>query len=304
MSSDSTQQDLQRAYELIKAGKKAEAEALLLPILKADESNANAWWLLSNAVSGPGETREALEQVLRLRPGDAKAQKMLDDLNRRHPADEFPMQEEFGDLGAAGSSIWGSELAEKPKRGRGELAVRKSSSGGSNPLLIVLAVVGVLALIGCGLCFILPTLGISLFGQQIAETILTAIPEDFMLTITAMPGGSFTQTGNLNLRGGIEYGQTVQGTIRGTDDDGWSFSGTAGDRVIIEVNATDDDLDPHVFLLDPSDKQIGYNDDIDFGTNRNSRIEVTLPATGTYTIRVGEIFDGSGSYELILRRGG
>jgi hypothetical protein len=56
-----------------------------------------------------------------------------------------------------------------------------------------------------------------------------------------------------------------------------------------------------VYLLDSSNSQLGYNDDS--GSNsRNSRLAVTLPANGTYTIRVSA-FGMGGGYELILRRG-
>ena len=72
MSSDSTRQQLQQAYEFIRSGRKSEAEAILLPILKANEDDANAWWLLANAVTSPDDIREALQNVLRLRPGQRR----------------------------------------------------------------------------------------------------------------------------------------------------------------------------------------------------------------------------------------
>jgi hypothetical protein len=299
MSADPTRQQLQRAYELIRAGKKAEAEAILLPILKADEDNANAWWLLANALNTPTEIREALENVLRLRPGDAKAQKMLDDLNARFPTDEFPMD---SDLGSSQTADWAADLSEKPKRGGPPVRVQKSG-GGTNPLVIILAVVGVLALIGCAVCFVLPTIGISIFGQQILNEVMTAAPElqEMFETITAMPGIGGQISGNTTQRGSIEYGQTVTGTIRGVDDESWTFNGNSGDRVTIELNAADDNLDPEIFLLDPSNRQIAYDDDS--GGDTNSEIVITLPGTGTYTIRASAFFGQGGAYELTLRRG-
>jgi hypothetical protein len=300
MSSDQTKQDLQRAYELIRDGKKAEAEALLMPILKADEENANAWWLLANAVREPADIREALGQVLRLRPGDAKAQKMLDDLNRRSPTDEFPLDD-------SSSMRIGDMMGEKPKRGgdMGDVIVTKpKGGGGTNPLLIVLAVVGVLALLACIVCVGLPLIGVSIFGGQVVEQLMTEMPEfqELALTITAMPGGAFT-SGNLIQRGTIEYGETVQGNVDETDDDGWTFQGSSGDRVIIELTARDSDLDTQLSLLDSSNRQIAENDDIDFPDNTNSRIDVTLSSSGAFTIRVSAFgFDG-GAYDLSLRRG-
>lgn len=84
-----TNQQLQQAYQLIRDGRKPEALQILLPIVRNDKGNADAWWLLANAVSDPVQARKALEQVLRLRPGDEKARRMLDRLNLGSTSD-FP----------------------------------------------------------------------------------------------------------------------------------------------------------------------------------------------------------------------
>jgi hypothetical protein len=299
MSEDATRRQLQQAYEMIRANRKVDAQAILMPILKADEDNANAWWLLANALTDPAEIREALENVLRLRPTDSKAQQMLDNLNARSPADEFPVGDTgFGGMSASDSSDWMSTLQEKPKRGQ-PVVVR--SGKGTNPLLIILAIVGALVVLGCAVCFVLPTIGISLFGAQIVEQAMTQMPElqEIIGTVTALSDGP-VMTGNLNARGSIEPGQTVRGTLGRLDDDGWTFQGRVGDRVTIELNATDDNLDPELYLFNPSNAQIAYDDD-GGRTGNNSLIVTTLQSDGTYTIRVSA-FARSGGYELTLSR--
>ncbi len=81
---------LLQAYNWIKEGKKAEAEALLIRILGNDEKNADAWWLLANALTDPAEQSEALDQLLEIRPGDEKAQKMLARLRLTPPSSPVP----------------------------------------------------------------------------------------------------------------------------------------------------------------------------------------------------------------------
>lgn len=81
---------LVQAYNWIKEGKKAEAEALLIRILGNDEKNADAWWLLANALTDPAEQAEALDQLLELRPNDEKAQKMLARLRLTPPTPPPP----------------------------------------------------------------------------------------------------------------------------------------------------------------------------------------------------------------------
>jgi hypothetical protein len=83
----STNDQLQQAYQLIRAGSRQEAVQILMSVLKADQSNADAWWLLANAVTDPSQQRRALNEVLKRRPGDEKATRMLNNLA---PAETFP----------------------------------------------------------------------------------------------------------------------------------------------------------------------------------------------------------------------
>ncbi|NDJ60869.1 MAG: tetratricopeptide repeat protein, partial [Chloroflexi bacterium] len=73
---------LQQAYALIKAGQKQEAAALLVPLIRTNPSNVDAWWLLANAVDDENQMGAALEQMLKLRPDDARARRKLARLNR------------------------------------------------------------------------------------------------------------------------------------------------------------------------------------------------------------------------------
>lgn len=73
----STDQQMQQAYQLIKQGRKEEAAALLVPIVRADNDNADAWWLLANAVGNADQAKRALQMVLRVRPDDDRARRML-----------------------------------------------------------------------------------------------------------------------------------------------------------------------------------------------------------------------------------
>jgi hypothetical protein len=85
------------------------------------------------------------------------------------------------------------------------------------------------------------------------------------------------------------------------DIDVYSFLGTAGNRVTIEIFSrrldlysqsagTDIFLDSFLELLNSGCSQLANNDDISFGDNVDSLIaDYTLPYTGTYYIRVSDI---------------
>lgn len=80
----------------------------------------------------------------------------------------------------------------------------------------------------------------------------------------------------------------TRGTLSATDailEDGsrydqYRFLGTRGQQVIIYLESQD--FDPYLILLDPQGRRIYENDDIS-RSDRNSRLTVTLPSTGTYT---------------------
>jgi hypothetical protein len=67
------QADLQRAQAHLKAGRKAQAKQLLMPLCRAHPDQLEAWWLLALAVDDPKEQHYALHQVLRLDPWHEQA---------------------------------------------------------------------------------------------------------------------------------------------------------------------------------------------------------------------------------------
>lgn len=85
----STSQQLQQAFQLIKAGNKTDAAKLLVPIVRNEPNNADAWWLLSNAVTNVEQQRRALEKVLSLRPDDDRARRKLAQVNGLPPPESI-----------------------------------------------------------------------------------------------------------------------------------------------------------------------------------------------------------------------
>jgi hypothetical protein len=80
------------------------------------------------------------------------------------------------------------------------------------------------------------------------------------------------------------------------EEDVFSFEGKAGERIVAEVIARrlDSPLDSVLALLDGTGKQLAFNDDFeDKGSglethHADSYIAATLPADGTYRVRIGD----------------
>lgn len=67
----------------------------------------------------------------------------------------------------------------------------------------------------------------------------------------------------------------------------------------VTIDLRSDDFDTVVRLVDADGNELAENDDIEFGEDRNSRLQLELPA-GTYTVVVDAFgFDG-GDYELAV----
>lgn len=77
----------------------------------------------------------------------------------------------------------------------------------------------------------------------------------------------------------------------------YTFDGTAGQVITVSLDSTE--FDPVLSLLDASESEIAFNDD--FGGTLNSKIIITIPADGTYTV-VAKSFSGQGGdYDLVVR---
>jgi hypothetical protein len=146
-------------------------------------------------------------------------------------------------------------------------------------------------------------------------------------------GGKFKATGPKALRTGdgteipqvlgcanatlpIAFGQTISGTLQSGDCtnpidnsfyDAYSFSGTAGQLIVINMKARPV-FDTYLYLMQPSETTLGdstvQNDDIADNDTDSRIFDFTLPATGTYTILANSFNVGAtGAYTLTLTTG-
>jgi hypothetical protein len=111
-----------------------------------------------------------------------------------------------------------------------------------------------------------------------------------------LDGAVASTSGNADIANAISitYGGAAQGRLSRGGDVRYAFSGSAGDQVVITMNAPS--FDTYLELYDANGRLIAENDDYD---GLNSQIDVTLPGNGTYTI-VARGFDTSASGSFIL----
>ncbi|MEQ8677182.1 MAG: hypothetical protein RLP44_09395 [Aggregatilineales bacterium] len=102
----------------------------------------------------------------------------------------------------------------------------------------------------------------------------------------------------------LTYGDTVTGEITNeTYEVPYTFEGTAGDIILVEMTMLEDGLDSYIQLKNASGEIIAFNDD--GGTGVNSVMgPFILPADGMYTIVATRFMQAEGSstgaYELTL----
>ena len=110
-----------------------------------------------------------------------------------------------------------------------------------------------------------------------------------------LPSAPAASGGQRTERGRLETGdrQLNSGEFR----DEFTFEGTAGQRVVIDLQS--DDFDTYLILRPPTGDQAS-NDDFD-GNSHRSRIEITLQESGTHRILVTSFAKGeTGAYVLEL----
>ncbi|MBI5931605.1 MAG: PPC domain-containing protein [Chloroflexi bacterium] len=132
-----------------------------------------------------------------------------------------------------------------------------------------------------------------------------------LIVVGAFVPSASAQLGQNNLCNkatAIEYGDSATGSI---DNSaflvGFCFDGTAGDQVVISMEASSGTLDPYLQLSDNTGNDIyASNDDADANT-RNAQIEFTLTTTGQHLIiatRYGaDQGDSTGNFSLTLSEG-
>ena len=115
----------------------------------------------------------------------------------------------------------------------------------------------------------------------------------------------------LRARGEIRPGQTVEGELDAGDPEArdgsyfelWTYRGRAGERIVVTLRSDDFDAFLGWGRLEGSEWTAIDTDD-DSGGGTDSRLEVTLDATGVYHIRANSLFEGeTGRYTLTVERG-
>lgn len=94
------------------------------------------------------------------------------------------------------------------------------------------------------------------------------------------------------------YGDSHQGFTPPGNGEAWQFEGQSGDAITIQVMAIDDGFDPSATLYGPDGTELGHDDD--GGGDLDSRLIMTIPQTGVYTIIVTGYGGDSGRYRIFL----
>lgn len=97
--SESSRAHLERAYEMIEQDDYDGALRILRAVVDSEPTNADAWWLMANAVEDPKDARLALINVLKNDPTHSRARETLDTLNDQIPPsdDELKLLIELDD---------------------------------------------------------------------------------------------------------------------------------------------------------------------------------------------------------------
>jgi hypothetical protein len=150
--------------------------------------------------------------------------------------------------------------------------------------------------------YVTASFGDRLEYQLLSSGTYTAVVQDQTLLNTGtyaisylnVTAGPLTSVSDLD-GGPIASGSIKSGTMSGPGDlDGWTFSGTSGDHVVLAAISTSGALNTNVSLYPPG----GGAPIVATSSDRN---DATLTATGTWTVVVEDVSDvQSGSYNVTV----
>jgi tetratricopeptide (TPR) repeat protein len=136
---------VQEALELIRAGRKPEAHALLLPIIKQNPNAAQAWYLFGFTITDPAQKLYCFQQVLRIDPSHQASQKLVDQLTLTTDARPVEAQSFFATPPSFVSIPATTPIAMEKQPSKTRLLVL---------IGIAIAVLGVIAVIGVAALYI------------------------------------------------------------------------------------------------------------------------------------------------------
>lgn len=275
---------LSQAVDYIQAGNLERAMRLASAVIQEDKTNVDAWWVMANSLEEDGKILSALRNVVRLNPDHQEARQWMVELEAarmtRFNEDkepewiaQFALAKEFNQVALDAADDGSNPFEDGASVGGNKKKRVSKAKSGNNLALAILGLLIILVIAGLGFFIIMQ-------GRSNKD--------DFE---------SFRTLPSTIQMGTIGFGQTVSGTLSdGFTDHSWTFFGEDGVRIILETNSS---VDTAIRLFNSSGEQIAYADDI-ADDNVNALMDMTLPASGTYTVVV-ESWSTGGDYQLILR---
>jgi hypothetical protein len=148
-------------------------------------------------------------------------------------------------------------------------------------------------------------------GQaEILAGVLLPVADTYQILITAPPdtAGNYAILVNDDnsytfvFQGTLNYGDSAGGTLLPMNDHFWNFDGTAGDEIVITTTPSDGSADLFLrFFGADGVSLIRFHDEGQ--TGETEILTFTLPATGFYSLLVGEIEANAASYTIELALG-
>jgi hypothetical protein len=306
----------QEVVTLIKSGKRAEARMLLVNHLKTNQNDAAAWWLLAKAAPSKDIARQALQEVQRLNPTNARVEQaltklgapesneapaitladLLSDAANRLLPDEPQEAIEFDEIDDIDN--W---VAEEEKQKRESLEAKQRQHPPANDPLLKYMVSFTIVLLG--FVFIVGAIQRLALPVSNVNRCVTAESNAPSASINHAADSSITLPEDLTQQTELTFNSYARIYLNNAHDKhGFTFTGATAQQVTITVSALDYGMNPLMEVYDPNGQQLAFCDD--YATdNSGAQLQLRLPSDGQYTIVVYQpVSDVAGRFEVDLRR--
>ncbi|MFW5696206.1 MAG: tetratricopeptide repeat protein, partial [Phototrophicaceae bacterium] len=308
---------LQEAVERIQIDDYEGAARLAREVLKENKQDAEAWWVMANAVQDPDMTMKALERVVKLRPDFDEAREWLDELKQENDPETF-----FARIDDEDDPFGGVDPRADPLR----VGKTTREPGGGPPLafelltFILMIVVGVggyfglRALSGEGTIFAADEAALDASGMGFdadlgggalsADAIFLDDPQAVCAELPAadregLDIRAFT-VDQVLVRGALAVGDQVDGARQySAFGDAWTLEVDGPTEITIVVDTVVQGFDPQITVYGPDQLRVEEMDESMSG--ESERLTLTLAEPGEYVVAVDGVADTCGAYTLSVQ---
>jgi hypothetical protein len=137
-------------------------------------------------------------------------------------------------------------------------------------------------------------------GPQVEAAFSQAIENVVPLRQPGIDDGGLSLPRGVNLRGQLQRGQSVGGSVGMYHMEGWSLDGKAGEQYLLDFEQLEGGYYWQMAVYDPQRNLLAFTTDSEAGYADFTQLRVDIPADGLYVVVLSGFGESAGEYALAV----